>query len=100
MMKKVFDIWLKTNQSIFSVNQIVIDEIKSVEGTLNPSSTVYHSSISCLGQISVWDDGQMYVEIVEIESGKSIYREHFKINENTDFKKLLGDYIQKMGTKP
>lgn len=95
-MNKAFNEWLKQNDKLFFDKKIIIDDIKIVESTSNPCTTVYHSSEKYIGQISVWQSGAMYFEILEIEGEKTILQKHIEITNNIDFKSLLSEYIENM----
>ena len=60
----------------------------------NPSTSVDHFSQACIGRVSVWETGQMDTEVMHIETEKRLLFEHFELDLDPEYDKILRDYFQ------
>ena len=68
----------------------------SPNNTLIQWVTIDHASIKSLGQISAWESGLLYIEIIDIETGSRLLIEHHELNADIDLKINLRKCIEIM----
>jgi len=94
-MNEKFLKWLESKKDELEKSGVTIDNINITNQNVpNPSITVDHFSQICLGRISVWETGEMDIEVLHFESEKRLLFEHYELQENADFSKILVNYFK------
>jgi hypothetical protein len=94
--------WIEKNMTKLKMAGIEIEKTRqSPPNSPNSSFSVDLATKKCIGQIGIWNDGQMDAEALELESGETNYYEHFELDGTVDFTSLLEHYFDVLvnGTK-
>jgi hypothetical protein len=46
-----------------------------------------------IGRMTVWESGECYLEVLEIETSKSILSRHYQLSDERSFHQLLADFF-------
>lgn len=94
-MKELFLKWNEENKNNLAGSGITIDCILVPDGAINNNCiAVDYLTKKCLGRVSVWETGNIDVEILDIESEKSLLYEHYEGDDQSDFEKLLSKFFR------
>lgn len=98
MHKKFFE-WIKNVESDLEAKGITTENVNMTgDNVPNPSITVDNFSQVCIGRISVWETGEMDVEILHFETEERLMYEHYELDDEPDFNKILIDYLNVLST--
>jgi len=76
---------------------ITIDQIiENDEPTDNDGIAVDYLSKICLGRVSVWESGDVDMEILNISSEEVLFYKHYDSLKTVDFNKLLQEFFDVM----
>jgi len=97
MMTDLFLQWNEENHKALNNMGVTIDQIlMSKEPTNNVCVAIDYLSKACLGRVSVWESGNIDIEILDIDSEKVLLYEHYDFDKSPDFWNLLKDYFNIM----
>lgn len=98
-MHKKFFKWIKNVENDLVVKGITTENINVTDDNVpNPSITVDNFSQVCIGRISVWETGEMDVEVLHFETEERLMYEHYELGDEPDFDKILIDYLNVLST--
>ncbi|OPX41840.1 hypothetical protein CLHUN_42920 [Ruminiclostridium hungatei] len=87
--------WVETKRYGLKKLGITTENINvTEESLLNPSTSVDHFSQVCIGRVSVWETGEMDVEVLHFETEKRLLFEHFELGAEPDYDEILRGYFQ------
>lgn len=86
--------WIKEIRDGLEEKGIMTDHINVTSNDVpNPSTIVDHSTQYCMGRVSVWETGQMDVEVLHIDTEKTLLYEHYNLEKKNEFSKALRKYF-------
>ncbi|WP_336780363.1 hypothetical protein [Paenibacillus illinoisensis] len=104
MIRKQFNQWAELKAGQLQRLHITTEQVNhgrvNEQYIPNPSTGVVHESECAMGQVTVWESGQMEYEVINIETEELIlwkYIEQIQ-EEAPDFDKLLQIYFQLLQT--
>jgi len=95
-MYRYFRNWVEEQTDRLVELGIRTDTVNVVMDTANPSTTVDHSSSSCMGRVSVWQSGLMDAEILHCDTGRRLLYKHHQLNGECNFNRVLKKYLEVM----
>lgn len=96
-MTKRFLQWNEENHKRLDKMGITIDQIiENDEPTDNNGMAVDYLSEICLGRVSVWQSGDVDIEILDISSEEVLLYKHYDSLKIVDFDKLLQEFFDVM----
>lgn len=93
-MIKSFLNWNKKNKDVLEHVGITIDYISNLKEENNDSIAIDYLTKRCIGRVSVWATGYIDVEILDIDSERSLLYEHYECDNQMDYGKLLSHFFQ------
>ncbi len=97
MVTKLFLQWNEENRKKLDKMGITIDQIiENDEPTDNDGVAVDYLSEICLGRVSVWESGDVDMEILNISSEEVLLYKHYDSLMIVDFNKLLQEFFDVM----
>ena len=99
MMRDVFLKWNEKNKNKLAETGVNLDCILIPEEiTNNNCVSVDYLTEKCFGRVSVWETGNIDVEILDIESEVSLFYECYECDNQTDFERLLIKFFNVLRT--
>lgn len=96
-MTKRFLQWNEENRNKFDKMGITIDQIINNDKTTdNDGIAIDYLSKICLGRVSVWESGDIDMEILNISSEEVLLYKHYNSLKTVDFNKLLQEFFDVM----
>lgn len=93
-MKNLFLKWNEENQNTFAQEGITIDHIMIPDEDNDDNCVaIDYLTKNCLGRVSVYEAGDVEVEILDVDSEESLLYEHYECDSQTDFESLLGIFF-------
>ncbi len=68
-------------------------ELTYCETTDNSAMRLDFEHKNLTGRMTVWESGGCYLEVLEIETDKSILSRHYQLNDERSFHQLLADFF-------
>ena len=68
-------------------------ELTYCEPTDNSAMRLDFEHKNLTGRMTVWESGGCYLEVLEIETDKSILSRHYQLNDERSFHQLLADFF-------
>ena len=89
--------WNEENRKKLDKMGITIDQIiKNDEATDNDGIAVDYLSEICLGRVSVWESGDVDMEILNINSEEVLLYKHYDSLKTVGFNQLLQEFFDVM----
>jgi len=99
MFRSLFKAWAITNvENLISrkvSTEFVIRKDIDVEKLLDPSTVIRHESENCVGQVIVWESGQLEYQVVHIQTEEQLLWNYIeKLSENPNFDEITTEYFK------
>ncbi|MGE5416359.1 MAG: hypothetical protein ACM3UZ_06305 [Acidobacteriota bacterium] len=96
-MHKNFLQWVNGNLELFTGWGLTVQTLDfESESQTNPSRAVDFVSKKRMGRITVWESGAAYLEVLDFESGDSIFDEHKDLGMQVDYTKAFERFFDEM----
>jgi uncharacterized protein (DUF2147 family) len=89
--------WAESQSAAIAARGIHM-EITVGSTTVNPAMRLDLDSTQFMGRITYWESGECELEVIDIDTGKTMYSDYQILAVPTDFDNAFRDFLQVLGS--
>lgn len=92
----MFKEWIQSNGQLFNDRGLLYEVTESPEDIDNVSTRIDFESSDFLSRITIWNNGECFLEAININTGKTVLSSHLSIGHKEDFNSAFNKLLDKI----